>query len=519
MKGPRKRPLFSGGSVMQTDPATRRQFETGKMPRQVKKILSATHKTASRQANRRSLGLRLAGAILGHKVHMREGRLWSNKIGGGPMLATGETWSRVAKGGEVIEGGPARGLYYAYLLAKAAATDNHFSGIMDAGEKGEFIGGGAFYQPSLRLDPNWVESMRRRSRKEAKERIQAVEAGLSLGELAARKNGRDHRLLWKLLTLTMPHGADDTSLEQIKAFNAAFRRLTKTGIWKKIKAGVKGIENKITANGPHVHAHLLILSRYIDKKALRFAWGEAILDRVGQGIPVGSFQTEDGLPIIDVKLVKENPDKKRDDQTSLEASLDEVSKYITKPDDMLKPDKEGRTVSPETLLGLCDIKRWPRMFELLGRARKPKEDKAQADRPRSFWDAVKEQAAAIGEAMTAQRARVHTSCISAAGAAQDPPEWIQERLLGFESESETVKPDPDRVEIRTITEKKRERSATWRELMKTLDWDEWRKAIDHRVKRSAAFRLRWLKTHNPTLFLVNLAGDIVANQCAAYDCL
>lgn len=451
---------------------------------------------------------------------MKEGRLWSNRIGGGPILATGETWSRVAKGGEVIEGGPARGLYYAYLLAKAAATENHVTGVMHAGEKGEFLGGGALYQPSLRLDPNWCEAMRRRSRKEAKERIKAVEAGMSIGEKVAIAKGYNHRLEWKLLTLTMPHGAGDTSLEQVKAFNAAFRRLTKMGIWKKIKAGVKGIENKISAGGPHVHAHLLILSRYIDKKALSFAWGEALLDRVGQGIPVGVFATEDNLPIIDVKQVKANPDKKREDQTSHEAALDEVSKYITKPDDMLKPDAQGRTVSPETLLELCDVQRWPRMFELLGRARKPKEDKRPDDRPKGFWDSCREAAAELEAAWAAaRRARVHTSCISAVGTSQDPPEWIQERLLGFESESETLKPDPAKVEVRTITEKKRERSATWRELMKTLDWDEWRKAIDNRVKRSAAFRLRWLKAHNPTLFLVTLAGDIVANQCAAYDCL
>jgi len=436
------------------------------------------------------------------------------------MLETGETWSRVSKGGELVEGGPARGLRYAYLLARAAGTDNHVSGIMDSGERGEFIGGAALWQPSLRLDPNWAEAMRRRSRKEAKERITYVNAHLSVNEKIAIAKGYNHRLTWKLLTLTMPHGICDTSLDQIKGFNAAFQRLTRTNVWKKIQAGVKGIENKISAGGPHVHAHLLILSRRLDKQALRFAWGEAILDRVGQGIPIGTFGTEDNLPIIDIKQVKEKPDKKREDQTSLEASLDEVSKYITKSDDLLEPDKDGRTVAPETLLELCDIRRWPRMFELLGRARKPREDKPQEDRPKSFGDWCREVAESIEAAWTAKRAEsgVHTSCISGMGAPRDPPEWIQERLFGFESESETLKPDPAKVEVRTITEKKRERAATWRELMTTLDWDEWRKTIDQRVKRGAAFRLRWLKAHNPTLFLVDLAGNIVANQCAAYDC-
>lgn len=407
----------------------------------------------------------------------------------------GETFGTVGEGGEIEEAGPSRAMAYAYLLAKGASEGNHTAGLMDGGEKGEYLGGSALWKPSLRLDPNWAETMRRRSRKEAKERIAAVIRELPDKETIAMRQGYRHRLGWKLLTLTMPHPEGANTLDQIRLFNAAFRRMTKREEWRKVYAGVKGIEDKLTAKGPHVHAHFLILSRYLDKQAWRNAWGECLdasAAEIGYQLDYGSDNSgADGLPVVDIKQIVKTIKVGMQEVATWETALEEVSKYITKTSDLLEPDKQGRTVSPETLLELCDIKRWPRMFELLGKARRPRQ--------------------------TPQAACLDTSCISAAATSQTPAAWIQERLEGFKDASEELRSDPEKVTHRVIKEKKKDKVASWRELIGVISWDEWRKVIDERVRRGAAFRLRWLKTHMPTLFLVNLRGEVIANQCPGYD--
>jgi hypothetical protein len=64
---------------------------------------------------------------------------------------------------------------------------------------------------------------------------------------------------------------------------------------------------------------------------------------------------------------------------------------------------------------------------------------------------------------------------------------------------------------------KKGRPETWRELLSTLHWDQWVDRILERAEQGAAFRLRWLKSHNPRLYLLDMAGNIRANHDLCYQ--
>jgi hypothetical protein len=398
------------------------------------------------------------------------------------------------------------------MLAKASMGPNHVSGMMGAGEAPDYQGGTALFKPSLRLDPNYAETMRRRSRKGARIRTKAMEKALPIHEAEAMRDGeKSWRLGWKLLTLTFPHPPGMKTATQLRLFNGAFRRLTKMEVWEKVWGGVKGVEDKLTADGAHVHAHLLLLMRYPSARKdrtpikdrtraagrdyLMRCWREA-LDAEVKARHLAPLAWTDKLSCVDIRQVKENP-AKRPDAVSWEIALDEVSKYITKTVDLLQPHPvTGARVDAETLLELCDVRRWPRMFELLGEAR--------------------------SAAAPAKRAFLDTSCISAArpvsdtngnsiSPAGDALILRLERIFGVEWTDGSLFPLPQ-VPDDPPPKSKGVRPDTWRDLMATLPLREWCRMIDERAERAVAFRLRQLKGTFPRLFLQDLTGAVRANQ-------
>jgi hypothetical protein len=393
---------------------------------------------------------------------------------------------------------PARALGYAYLLALAAESRNHVAGIMDGGEKGTFSGGTALWKPSLRIDPNTAESIRRRSRKTARVQLKAMTEALPDHERVAMRKGYRWRLGWKLVTLTMPHPRGSDTFDQIKLFNRAFRLFTKGSYFNQVYGGVKGVEDRLTASGPHVHGHFLLLSRYLDRQLWREEW-KRCLDSAAEELGYAlEYPSGDGLPILDVRRVVDKTGNLQHDEAGWDTALDEVSKYITKASDFLQPDASGNTIPPCVLFDLCDVSRYPRMFELLGKARKPPKPKP-----------------AEGGAF------LDTSCISAGREPEPLPwKWIQERLGLEEPEYRTLilgenqgkDPPPDED-----PPPKKGRVETWRELLKSLPWDQWMKTILERAERGEAFRLRWLKGNNPRLYLLDMAGNIRANHDLCYQ--
>ena len=54
--------------------------------------------------------------------------------------------------------------------------------------------------------------------------------------------------------------------------------------------------------------------------------------------------------------------------------------------------------------------------------------------------------------------------------------------------------------------------ASWRQLMSELPFEDWLHLMMGRAQRGFDFRLKWLKEHNSTCQLIDLAGKCVANQ-------
>jgi hypothetical protein len=476
---------------------------------------AALHSTpaADKAAKRIELGNALASAVVGHPLQLQCHKTgWDlvDRTTGHPLVEIDGQLHLVNP--DTGEAGPALAVArtgrYAALLLRAALPQNHLVGIMDAGDKGSFMGAAAAWKSSLRLDPNWAEAMRRRSRGIARQAMVRMLKELPANEAAMRRypmrNGamNPRRLTLKLLTLTMPHWPGTSTLPMINLFNLAFRALTKTALYQQcVWGGIKGIEDALDWQGPHVHGHFLILSRYVDRGAWRMAWWQALNTAVkAQGGP-GLEHMPGGLPFLDVRMVRRKDKAADGENVSLDEALDEVTKYVTKTSDLVTPDAQGRTVSGETLLELCDIERWPRMFELLGKARKP--------RPQGGGT------------------RLDTACISAAGGVLDLLDsfWseAQEPEEGDRLESMGLKNGSARGPRQALAwqwnhgkggweAKERIRPPSWRSLMTQLPLSEWLHLMMGRAERGFRFRLSWLKEHNPTLFLADMTGKIVAKQ-------
>lgn len=128
-----------------------------------------------------------------------------------------------------------------------------------------------------------------------------------------------------------------------------------------IKGGVKSEEFTLTPNGFHYHIHALIRSRWLLYGELRRTWtdcvGKAFDD---EGLELGIDRTLQTLR-IDFRQVG-----------SIEGSIQEVCKYITKSDSWSK-------LKTTDLAEIAMIRRWFRMFETFGCFKLPKEINEQSE--------------------------------------------------------------------------------------------------------------------------------------------
>lgn len=434
-------------------------------------VVQSTSPAGIQQSKRRD-SLELAQALAAAPVALVQ-------LDGGPALVNIET-------GEPLED---RAAAFAALLMLSAEERNHYAGLLDGRDGATFLARGNLWRSSLRLDPTWMEALRRRSRKLAYRGISRMMDSLTAAERQARRYGWRHRLTLKMLTLTMPHHAGTSSLDEVKRLNMALRLLMRRKWWQTTMAGgIKGVEDALDADGPHVHAHLLILSRFVDREILRHEWRECL--ELATRTVYGFGLAEDCQVIVDIRLVKRKGAKA--DELSWEAAVQEITKYITKPGDLFRPDATGRRISRETLLELCEVSRWPRMFELLGRCRK---GTSQAQ----------ESALAAAAALVS----IHRAYL-----AGDPiriPKGIGWELV------ESWDPDLDGPEEKRkliVEALKREpgtgpqriRPPSWRALLDILSLPEWLTIIVDRARRGRAFRLRQILEANPSAYLVMFDG-------------
>lgn len=476
---------------------------------------------AKNERTRMRLGARLASRILGRKVQ---------------LVRAGESWEFVdPDSGEIVSHLGGRERFFSALLMRASLPCNHLVGVMThkpkAGQSKAFLGGTAAWKSSLRLDPNWMTAMRARSRHRAEIEVARMIAQLPKREKKLRDKKVWHRkekkwilspdaLTEKFLTLTQPHRPGADTVEQLTVFNLAFQALRKKDLWTSTVYGaVKAAEDALDPDGPHVHGHFYLLSRFIVWEDWRKAWCESLdyawRKQYGEGLPPGL------MPVIDVRLiVKKTRPGERELRANISRSsaLDEISKYITKTSDLLKTYPDGRQISPDILLSQCEIARWPRMFELIGMARN-------------------RGAKRVGT-------HVHTSCISVAesfrdaltqaremeeGPAPEPSpierswkrEYSYRKVIREDGTIVMEREDPgDRDALHwqwdhgssAYQAKQRTRPATWRELMDQLNFSDWLHLMMGRAEAGQKFRLKQIADKNPTCLLVDLNGRCVLKQ-------
>lgn len=439
---------------------------------------------AGKQAARRDAGLELASAILDGPLE------WLNTEDGPAVLNTAT--------GELVED---RSAAFAALLAFAADESNHVTGLLDDGQGGTFHAGGALWKSSLRLDPNWMEVMRRRSRGRAHAAMKRMMDGLTKDERLARQFGWKQRLTLKLITLTMPHLAGTSSLDETRRINAALTLLKKRKLWNDTMAGgVKGVEDALDFDGPHVHAHMLMLGSFIQREDLVEAWRECLDLATWQVYGYGL--AEDTPVIVDVRQVKKKPNG-RPGVVSWEDALAEVTKYVTKPSDFLKPDELGRKIPREVLLEICEVRRWPRMFELLGRCREPRRASRapeRADAAQAALDSIR-RAYLTGAAIT-----VPESCgwelVESWDLQHDGPDELRKSIVHALKERGSQAP-------------KKIRPPSWRDLLDQISLSDWLGVMADRFRRGKQFRIGQLLDANPSAYLVTFSGQVFGTEPVA----
>lgn len=393
--------------------------------------------------------------------------------------------------GEIMED---RAAAFAALLAWASEDRNHAAGILEGQEGQPYYGSLSLWKPSLRIDPNWMETMRRRSRARAREAMHHLMNSLTPLEKVARREGWRQRLTLKLLTLTKPHHAGTTTESEVRLINKAMELLKKHRYWRgNVAGGVKGVEDALDADGPHVHIHCLILARHLDRDTLREKWreclDEATIEAYGFGL------AEDCVPHIDVRRVRRRG-RESSETVSLDEALEEVTKYVTKPSAFTKPDAQGRKIPREVLLDICEVRRWPRMFETLGRARKAGKRVRKAGR-----DLAQAAAAALDSIHRAYSTRTLPRL---------PDEVGWELVEGWDHETDG--PEEKRklivaaLKVRERKGPKRARPPSWRDLLDTLPLPEWLRIMRDRVARGRRFRLKQILYMNPSAYLVTFDG-------------
>lgn len=437
-----------------------------------------------KQSARRNAGLDLAETLL-------DGPLQWVTTEDGPAVLNTDT-------GELVED---RSAAFAALLAFAADESNHIAGVLDDGNGGTFHAGASLWKSSLRLDPNWMEAMRRRSRGRAHSAMRRMMDGLTKDEKLARHYGWKQRLTLKLITLTMPHLVGTCSLDETRRINSALTLLKKRIVWSESMAGgIKGVEDALDFDGPHVHAHMLMLSRFVERDELVSNWREcldaATWETYGYGL------SEDCPVIVDIRQVKKKPNG-RPGVVSWEDALAEVTKYVTKPSDFLKPDELGRKIPRSVLLDICEVRRWPRMFELLGRCREPRKGRQALERPNAAQAALD----------SIHRAYLTGSPIQI----PDGVGWelVESWDLEHDGPIELQKSIVQALKERGREGPKRIRPPSWRELLDQISLSEWLGIMAERFRRGKNFRIGQILDSNPSAFLVSLSGKCYGSAAPA----
>jgi len=270
-------------------------------------------------------------------------------------------------------------IYYGLQLAESVADDNLFVGVGMTNKDGEvFTGRGNLVGTSSRLDRFYLKKQAKTGREDM---------GAYLGVIKLRNDER-----WRFLTLTMPKLKGYQFALVMSIFDTAFKKLRDNRkFWKKkIRAGAKSKEftlgdewNRqgrpwtLDDDGYHIHAHLIVAAKWIENRKinektgekyyreLAEEWKKALVKSARKHGVVLDFNTDGGLPIVDVRLIKNRGESVGAGEISLKDAIAETAKYITKQSTL-------EHLPVDQLMEISRFLKGKRMIEPLGEANKRK---------------------------------------------------------------------------------------------------------------------------------------------------
>jgi hypothetical protein len=267
-------------------------------------------------------------------------------------------------------------IFYGLQLAECVADENLFVGFGMTSKAGEvFTGRGNLVGTSSRLDRFYLQKQAKVGRKDIERYLSAIE--LRTGER------------WRFLTLTMPKLKGCEFALVMKVFDDAFKKLRDSAFWKKkVRAGTKSKEFTLgkewekegrlwtlDGDGFHIHAHLIVAAKWLENRKVNETTGEkyhrelaenwkrALVKSARKFGVILDFNTGDGLPIVDVRLIKDKATNSG--EISLTDAIAETAKYITKPTSM-------EHLPIEQIMQIAGYLKGKRMIEPLGEANRRK---------------------------------------------------------------------------------------------------------------------------------------------------
>jgi hypothetical protein len=279
--------------------------------------------------------------------------------------------------GKLVASDDAEAIYCGLQLAESVADENLFVGYGMMSKTGEvFNGRGNLVGTSSRLDSFYLKKQAKAGR---------ADIARYLSEIKLQSGER-----WRFLTLTMPKLRGCEFPNVMKVFDDACKYLRDTRhFWKKkIRAGTKSKEFTpgdeweregrawtLPADGFHVHAHLIVAAQWIENRKinkktgekyhreLAEEWKKALVKSARKNGVVLDFNTGDGLPIVDVRLIKSKAVGAG--EISLKDAIAETAKYITKQGVLEK-------LPVEQVMSINRYLKGKRMIEPLGEANQRK---------------------------------------------------------------------------------------------------------------------------------------------------
>jgi hypothetical protein len=285
-----------------------------------------------------------------------------------------------------------------------------------------YEGAGTLYACNVRLCPSCMNARRRISRKRARAAMKSVRLG---------KGER-----WFFVTLTAPTlPAHQVSLlETIGAIYDAWGEFTKHGAFDEVSGGavtwnsitrasVKGTEFTLgkqhekearswdaERDGYHVHIHLVAVAKWVDAGKLRRAWSKCLRRAWERRDINAGINTRDGLAVCHIRLVTDRKARGKTSIINIDSAIAEVAKYITKAESFL-------SIPEDQLIEVASVRRWARMFEVLGdcrnkskaedddRGREPAEDAKRYLDTKNLSSAEDARRAQLKELLKGSRAR------------------------------------------------------------------------------------------------------------------